>query len=248
MKSSCLQQIDPKRVPRHIAIIMDGNGRWARARGEDRSFGHEQGTESVRAVIQAATKLGVQSLTLYTFSEENWKRPEVEVQLLMQLLVTSLNNEIDELDEKGVQLKVIGDLELLPAEARQSLLDGIERTSSNDGLQLILALSYSGRSEILRAVNSLIEKGATQVDEVTFNAELALGALSIPDPDLLIRTGGEQRVSNFLLWQIAYTEFYFTPTFWPDFGEEQLYEAVYDYQQRERRYGRTGDQVKDDYR
>lgn len=243
MSSSKLQQIDPNKVPNHIAIIMDGNGRWARERGEARSFGHENGVETVRTVLRAANKLGVKVLTLYTFSEENWKRPIEEVEALMELLVSAVTNELDELNANGVKLQMIGNIEDMPEKPRAALREAIEKTSDNQESELVLAINYSGRTELIRAANRLIRRGEKHIDEEKFRKELYLGAL--PDPDLLIRTGGELRVSNFLLWQMAYTELYFTDVYWPDFGEDDLYDAILDFQERERRFGKTGEQIFD---
>lgn len=239
---SLLQQIDLTRVPAHIAIIMDGNGRWAKARGEVRTYGHEHGVESVRRVLKAANKVGVKVLTLYTFSEENWSRPQEEVHALMQLLVNSLLSEEEELMENDIRLRVMGEIDLLPRETQEILNQVLEHTSTNRGAQLVLALNYSGRTEIVRATNRLLKRGVSIIEEADFVKELYMGG-SVSDPDLMIRTGGEQRISNFLLWQMAYTEFYFTPTYWPDFGEEEFYQAILEYQSRERRYGKTGEQI-----
>lgn len=228
-------------IPTHVAIIMDGNGRWARARGEERTYGHKKGVDSVRAVLRAAEDLGVKVLTLYTFSEENWCRPEEEVEALMELLVTCLVEEKDELVKNKIRLSAIGEIEHLPENTRQTLNEVMELTKDNTGAELVLALNYSGRSEMLRAVNELLAEGVRDVSEEQFRSKLFTGRR--PDPDLMIRTGGEKRVSNFLLWQMAYTEFYFTPTFWPDFGEEEFYEAILEYQSRERRFGMTGEQL-----
>lgn len=242
--SGCkFEQINLARVPKHVAIIMDGNGRWARERGEARSFGHQQGVEAVRRLLKAANKVGVKVLTLYTFSEENWHRPKDEVDALMELLVNAVTNELEELNSNGIRLKMIGNIEELPECPREALSEALEATKSNCNCEVVLAINYSGRTEMIRAANRLIERGEKGIDERRFREELYLGDL--PDPDLLIRTGGELRVSNFLLWQMAYTELYFTPIYWPDFGADDLYDAIIDFQERERRFGKTGEQIFD---
>lgn len=243
MTESILAKIDKDRIPQHIAIIMDGNGRWAKQQGNIRTYGHERGVETVRTILKAASEIGVKTLTLYTFSEENWKRPKEEVETLMRLLVTAVNNELEELKANNIRLEVLGNLEELPKEPREALHKAIEETAERTGCQVVLAINYSGRSELIRAAKQLAKKGCTEIDEKLFAENLYLPTLS--DPDLLIRTGGEYRISNFLLWQLAYTELYFTPTFWPDFGKEELYKAILDFQQRERRFGKTGEQVCD---
>ncbi len=235
-------------IPRHIAIIMDGNGRWAKKRGRPRISGHAEGVESVRDIVGACGELGVGYLTLYAFSTENWKRPEEEVSLLMRLLLKALRDETDRLHSNNVRLRVIGDVQTLPDEVRHELLESIRKTASNTGLTLILALSYSGRWDVTEAVRWLVTEAASGrlgPEEVT--EEKVAGHLStagVPDPDLLIRTSGELRISNFLLWQLAYAEFHVTPKFWPDFRRRDLYEAISDYQRRERRFGMVGDQVR----
>jgi undecaprenyl diphosphate synthase len=245
---SLLEKIDKKNIPTHIAIIMDGNGRWAKAQGEERVFGHRNGVESVRNVTEACAELGVKYLTLYAFSTENWKRPQAEVNALMELLVHTISGEIKTLMDNNVRLATIGDTDSLPESTRKELASAIEKTSVNTGLTLVLALSYSARWEIIEAVRKIakeVEAGkikASAINETTINASLCTA--SIPDPELLIRTSGEFRVSNFLLWQIAYTEIYITPTLWPDFDKEEFYKALIDYQQRERRFGLTSEQVK----
>jgi undecaprenyl diphosphate synthase len=234
-------------LPSHIAIIMDGNGRWAKKRHLPRVAGHNEGVKSVRAVVEAAGDLGIKVLTLYTFSKENWYRPRQEVSALMKLLVSSLRREIDELDVNHVVLKAIGNIEDLPEAAYDELLFGIERTKHNTGLVLNLALSYSGRQEIVDAVREIAQKvkaGLIQPEEIgeqVFNAHLH--SYDLPDPDLLIRTSGESRISNFLLWQIAYSEIYVTKTFWPDFRKQELYEAILNYLNRERRFGRVSEKA-----
>ncbi|AEN72837.1 Undecaprenyl pyrophosphate synthase [Rhodothermus marinus SG0.5JP17-172] len=229
-------------LPVHIAIIMDGNGRWAQQQGKRRVVGHYEGVESVRDITEACVQLGIPYLTLYTFSTENWQRPASEVNALMQLLVKTIRREKSRLLENGVQLRVVGDVAQLPPVCRAELEQAVQETARNDRLVLTLALSYSGRWEILQAVRTLarrVQEGALRpedIDEATFAA--ALPGAGLPDPDLLIRTGGEFRVSNFLLWQIAYTELYITDIYWPAFRRRQLYEAIRSYQNRERRFGR----------
>lgn len=244
---SVIEQIDRDRLPQHVAIIMDGNGRWAKERGKDRSEGHREGVVSVRKVVEAATTLGLRYLTVYTFSTENWNRPEAEVHALMGLMVAAIHRETPDLMKNNVRLMAIGDLDRLPHEVRTTLDECLRQTSVNTGTTLVLALSYSSRWEILHAVKALTEEaacGQLRAEEVT--EELFASRLTtrdIPDPDLLIRTGGEQRISNFLLWQLSYAELYFTDTYWPDFREEELYQAIRSYQQRERRFGKTSDQL-----
>jgi undecaprenyl diphosphate synthase len=235
-------------IPQHIAIIMDGNGRWAKSRGLPRAFGHREGVRSVREIVSACGELGVKSLTLYAFSTENWKRPKDEVTMLMRLLVSSLHSEIDNLHRNNVHLMTMGDLSKLPLEAQKELQDAIVRTSANTGLTLNLALSYSGRWDIVRAARRLamdVRSGKISpedIDEAMFSAQLSTA--EIPDPDLLIRTSGEMRLSNFLLWELAYTELYISERFWPEFRTEELYEAIRSYQQRERRFGQVSEQLK----
>jgi undecaprenyl diphosphate synthase len=240
-------RIDPLRLPRHVAIIMDGNGRWARQQGEERVVGHVQGVRSVREVLTGAGELGIPYLTLYAFSTENWNRPRPEVEALMDLLVRTTLNELDELMEKGVRLHAIGDLHSLPGDCREVLLEGIRRTAGNTRVTLTLALSYSARWEITRMARLVAEKAARgELDPGAITEETVarhLDTHGLPDPELLIRTSGEQRISNFLLWQIAYAELWFTPVLWPDFRKHHLLEAVLDYQQRERRFGLTGEQA-----
>jgi undecaprenyl diphosphate synthase len=241
-------QIILENVPKHIAIIMDGNGRWAKQKGIPRLLGHRSGVKSVREVTEAAAEIGVQYLTLYAFSTENWNRPPAEVTALMTLLVETIKGEIRDLNKNKVRLQAIGDIEALPAPTYKTLMEGIEQTKNNDRITLVLALNYSAKWEILRATRIIAEqtqKGllkAEDIKESTFEA--ALSTNGIPDPELLIRTSGETRISNFLLWQIAYTELYFTPVFWPDFGRKELFEAILSYQRRERRFGMTSEQIK----
>jgi undecaprenyl diphosphate synthase len=235
-------------IPGHIAIIMDGNGRWAKKRGMPRIAGHREGVESVRDIVEASGQLGVQYLTLYAFSTENWKRPQEEVSLLMRLLLKALRDEADRLHKNNVRLRAVGDVTRLPKEVQSELLDGIEKTKENTGLTLVLALSYSGRWDFTEAVKRLageIVAGRIRAEEIT--EELIASHLStagIPDPDLMVRTSGEFRVSNFLLWQLAYSEIHITPKFWPDFRRMDLYAAIRDYQSRERRFGMVSEQLR----
>lgn len=239
------EQIDKKRVPAHIAIIMDGNGRWAKQRGHERSFGHQAGAETVHVIAEESVRLGVKFLTLYTFSTENWNRPSNEVAALMSLLFESIEEET--FMKNNIRFRVIGDIEKLPANVQERLQQCIENTSRNTGMTLVLALSYSSYWELTQAVRNiaeLVEQGKLSSKEVeadTISANLATHFM--PNPDLLIRTGGEIRLSNYLLWQCAYSELYFCDTFWPDFREEELCKAIWDYQQRERRFGKTSEQV-----
>ena len=244
---SLIEKIDKNRLPRHVAIIMDGNGRWAKAKGKDRSFGHQEGVVSVRKIMDAVTQLGLKYLTLYTFSTENWNRPEEEVQALMSLLVSAIHRETPDMMKKNVRLTAIGDLSRLREDAYNTLQECIDTTSANTGTTLVLALSYSSRWEITRAARQLAQEVLEQkinpndITEAMVSDHLT--TKNIPDPDLLIRTGGEKRISNFLLWQLSYAEFFFTDVFWPDFREEELYQAILYYQQRERRFGKTSEQL-----
>ena len=244
---SLIEKIDKNRLPRHVAIIMDGNGRWAKAKGKDRSFGHQEGVVSVRKIMDAVTQLGLKYLTLYTFSTENWNRPKEEVQALMSLLVSAIHRETPDMMKKNVRLTAIGDLSRLREDAYNTLQECIDMTSANTGTTLVLALSYSSRWEINRAARQLAQEVLEQkinpndITEAMVSDHLT--TKNIPDPDLLIRTGGEKRISNFLLWQLSYAEFFFTDVFWPDFREEELYEAILYYQQRERRFGKTSEQL-----
>ncbi|MEO8591065.1 MAG: isoprenyl transferase [Flavobacteriales bacterium] len=239
--------IDAERVPAHVAIIMDGNGRWAKQHGEHRIVGHANGVRSVREALTAATDIGVKYLTLYAFSTENWNRPQAEVDALMDLLVKTVVNELNELHENEVRLNAIGDLDSLPAECRKTLKEGIARTAGNTRITLTLALSYSARWELTNMARALATAAkAGDLDPTTIDEQLVADHLStrgIPDPELLIRTSGEQRISNFLLWQIAYAELWFTPVLWPDFRKEHLFQAVLDFQNRERRFGLISEQV-----
>ncbi len=240
-------KIIASKLPQHIAIIMDGNGRWAAIHGNERTYGHEHGVESVRSVVEGAGEIGLKYLTLYAFSTENWARPKEEVDALMGLLVQAINDETDTLKEKNVSLRMIGDFDSLPAEVQEKLQWSIDELKDCTGLTLVLALSYSSKWEITEAVKKIAEEvkaGNLQPEEI--HKELIdkyLATNGIPDPELLIRTSGEARISNFLLWQIAYSEFYFTPILWPDFRKEDLFQAICDYQNRERRFGKTSQQL-----
>lgn len=229
-------------IPSHVAVIMDGNGRWARKQGLDRVNGHFKGVSSARETIEACVDLNISYLTLYVFSKENWNRPEFEVNCLMSLLVETIYKEIESLMEKNVRVYPIGEIANLPENARKSLEDVVQRTSVNTGMTLMLAISYSGREEIIRAVNMLVASGKKVIGEDDIRG--CLYNPEAPDPELMIRTGGEMRISNFLLWQCAYTEIYVTPKLWPDFRKEDFLDAVLDYQGRERRFGKTSDQIK----
>jgi len=237
-------------IPTHIAIIMDGNGRWAKKRGLPRIAGHNEGVESVRDIVEACGQLGVQYLTLYAFSTENWKRPVEEVSLLMRLLMRALRDETDKLHQNNVRVRTIGDTASLPREVQDELIDAIEKTKNNTGLNLFLALSYSGRWDLTTAFQKIaadIERGALKISQIS--DQLISGSLStanVPDPDLLVRTSGEFRISNFLLWQLAYSEIYISEAFWPDFRRRELYNAIADYQKRERRFGMVSEQVNQD--
>lgn len=245
--SELLGKIDRNRLPNHIAIIMDGNGRWAREQGHDRLYGHYHGVESVRNIVEGCAELGIKYLTLYAFSTENWDRPEYEVVGLMELLVNTIRNEVDSLHKNNIKLHVIGDINMLPDYAKKELSEALEITASNTGLNLIMALSYSGRWELLNAVKNIayeVKKGNLNVEEIDQDTlQQNLTTSKFPDPELMIRTSGEYRISNFLLYQLAYAELYFTKVRWPDFRKENLYEAIIDFQGRERRFGKTGEQV-----
>lgn len=242
-----LEQIDKTRLPRHIAIIMDGNGRWAKEQGQDRLFGHYHGVESVRNIVEGCAEIGIEYLTLYAFSTENWERPQYEVVGLMELLVTTIRNEVESLDKNNIRLHVIGDMNMLPEYARKELDEALEITSKNTGLNLIMALSYSGRWELLNAVKNIageVKNGKLNIEEINQDVlQQYLCTSNFPDPELMIRTSGEYRISNFLLYQLAYAELYFTNVRWPDFRKQNLYEALLDYQNRERRFGKTGEQI-----
>ena len=236
-----------EKLPRHIAIIMDGNGRWAKEKGKDRLFGHYNGVESVRNIVEGCAELGIGYLTLYAFSTENWDRPKDEVTGLMELLVKTIRSEVATLNKNNIRLHVIGNTDLLPADAHNELNEACDETEKNTGLNLIMALSYSSRWEILNAVKRIskeVSDGKIAPDQITDEVfQQHLGTANFPDPELMIRTSGEYRISNFLLYQLAYSELYFTDTLWPDFRKENLYEALLNYQMRERRFGKTSEQV-----
>jgi undecaprenyl diphosphate synthase len=242
-----LEQIDKETLPRHIAIIMDGNGRWAREQGHDRLYGHFHGVESVRNIVEGCAELGIGYLTLYAFSTENWDRPQYEVVGLMELLVKTIRGEVESLDRNNIRLHVIGDLNMLPDYAQKELSEALEITKNNTGLNLIMALSYSGRWELLNAVKNIawqVKNGKLDVEEIDQDTlQQNLSTSEFPDPELMIRTSGEYRISNFLLYQLAYAELYFTNVRWPDFRKNNLYEAILDYQNRERRFGKTSEQI-----
>jgi undecaprenyl diphosphate synthase len=240
--------INKDKLPKHLAIIMDGNGRWAKQKGFLRAFGHEKGTKSVRVTVEICAELGIENLTLYAFSTENWNRPKLEVDTLMNLLISSLKKEFKTLQKNNIQLNCIGNIELLPSKAKKELLDVIDKTKNNTRMTLTLALSYGSREEMISAIKNICDKvknniiSIDTIDESIINEHLYTH--NLPDVDLLIRTSGEHRISNFLLWQIAYAELYFTDVLWPDFKEEDLYEAIISYQKRERRFGKTSEQIK----
>jgi undecaprenyl diphosphate synthase len=241
------EDIDTQKLPAHVAIIMDGNGRWAKGKGKLRVFGHHNGVLSVRDVVEGAGEIGIKYLTLYTFSSENWNRPKFEVTAIMELLISTINKEIKKLMENNVRLNTIGETEMLPEKCRTELQNAINKTSGNTGLVLTLALSYSSRREIVNAAKAIAKKveagvlRADDIDEDVFSQHLHTS--DMPDPELLIRTSGEYRISNYLLWQIAYAELYFTDKLWPDFRREDLFEAILDYQKRERRFGMISEQI-----
>ncbi len=242
-----LQELNEQQLPKHIAIIMDGNGRWAKGKGKPRVFGHKAGVKSVRSTIEACVEWGVPYLTLYTFSTENWNRPKLEVQALMQLLVSSLRKEVATFQENDVRLNVIGNIDELPSKAQKELKEAMKLTQNNKKLVLTLALSYGGREEIVKTFIKLSQKllnnevSAEKIDEKIINNHLY--TFNLPNVDLMIRTSGEHRISNFMLWQIAYAELYFTDTLWPDFNKECFLDAIIDYQKRERRFGKTSEQI-----
>ncbi|HXB90824.1 MAG TPA: isoprenyl transferase [Puia sp.] len=244
------ENIDLKRLPRHIAIIMDGNGRWAQEKGQDRLFGHFHGVESVRDIVEGCAELGVGYLTLYAFSTENWDRPAYEVTGLMELLVETIRNEVGTLNKNNIRLHVIGDMSMLPEYARVELKEALDLTAANAGLNLIMALSYSSRWELTEAVRNLaleVRNGHLSPESITQDTlEQFLSTRDFPDPELMIRTSGEYRISNFLLYQLAYAELYFTSVRWPDFRKKDLYEAILDFQARERRFGKTSAQIQQD--
>jgi undecaprenyl diphosphate synthase len=243
-------QIDIHRLPRHIAILMDGNGRWAQEKGQDRLYGHFHGVESVRNIVEGCAELGIEYLTLYAFSTENWDRPANEVTGLMELLVETIRNEVPTLNKNNIRLHVIGDMSMLPEYAQKALEEALSLTSHNTGLNLVMALSYSSRWELVNAVKKIAEDVlAGKIDPASISQDTLqkyLVTSELPDPELMIRTSGEYRISNFLLYQLAYAELYFTSTRWPDFRKEHLYEAILDFQKRERRFGKTSDQLQDE--
>ena len=244
---SLIDQIDKTKVPKHIAIIMDGNGRWAKQQGENRIYGHYEGVNSVRDVVEGAGQAGVKFITLYAFSTENWNRPKEEVDALMELLVSTISMETEKLHKKNVRLQAIGNLGSLPPACLEELNESIDLTTNNTGLTLVLALSYSSKWEIINAIKQIavdVKNGEIDSEEISEkNIEHYLCTKNIPDPELMIRTSGEHRISNFLLWQLAYAEFYFTETLWPDFRKEDLFTAILNYQNRERRFGKTSEQL-----
>lgn len=247
MEEGLIGQVNKQKLPNHIAIIMDGNGRWAAEQGKDRLYGHFHGVESVRNVVEGAAELGIGYLTLYAFSTENWDRPIQEVEGLMQLLIETIRKEVPTLNKNNIRLHVIGDLSLLPVKAREEMQEALNLTAGNTGLNLIMALSYSSRWELVEATKSIaqeVKEGRLSPEEINQEVfQQHLATRSFPDPELMIRTSGEYRISNFLLYQLAYTELYFTNTRWPDFRKENLYAAIIDYQHRERRFGKTGHQI-----
>ena len=240
------EKIDTNNLPKHIAITMDGNGRWAKTKGKFRIFGHKSGVKAVRDTIEGASEIGIDYLTLYAFSTENWNRPKKEVDALMSLLVSTINKETKTLMDNNIKLAAIGDLTSLPKKCQEELKESIEKTKNNNRTTLILALSYSSRWEILNAIKQIVKEDITadQINEDLFSQYLT--TKGVPNPELLIRTSGEQRISNFLLWQIAYSELYFTDVLWPDFRREDLFESIVEYQKRERRFGKTSEQIKEE--
>jgi undecaprenyl diphosphate synthase len=245
---SLKDQVDTQKLPKHVAVIMDGNGRWAKSKGASRIFGHQNGVKSVKDTVEAAAELGIEYLTLYAFSTENWNRPAEEVNALMELLIKTIYDETPTLNKNKIRLLTIGDTKSLPAKCQQQLADAMKETANNTRLSLVLALSYSAKWEILEAVKQIAEEvksgkiSSPAINESVFESHLSTAG--IPDPELMIRTSGECRISNFLVWQLAYAEFYFTETLWPDFRREDFYKAIISYQNRERRFGKTGEQVK----
>ena len=241
------EKLDREKLPGHVAVIMDGNGRWAKNQGFKRVLGHQKGVESVRQTVEAAVELGIEALTLYAFSTENWKRPKIEVDTLMSILVNSLKKEIDTFQKNNIKLQAIGNLEKLPSIARNQLRDVMKITEKNDGMILTLALNYGAKEELIRATKSISKKIVNneleieEIDEKIINSHLY--TFTLPVVDFLIRTSGEKRISNFLLWQIAYAELYFTDVLWPDFRKKDFYEAILNYQSRERRFGKTSEQI-----
>jgi len=245
---SLKEKLNLEKLPKHIAIIMDGNGRWAKEQGKSRVFGHKNGVQSVREVSEACAEIGVKHLTLYAFSTENWNRPKLEVLALMELLVLTIGRETKTLMKNNIRLKTIGDIERMPKKVQRELEKIKEATKNNERMDLILALNYSGRSELINAVKKIsseVKKGEIDIENITeFDINRNLYTSEFPEPELMIRTSGELRLSNFLLWQSAYTELYFTNEYWPEFGKESLYKAIIDFQDRERRFGKTSEQIK----
>lgn len=246
MSENLLHKIDQEKLPKHIAIIMDGNGRWAKSKGKMRVFGHEAGVKTVRKITECAAKLGIKHLTLYTFSTENWDRPNIEVQALMRLLVKSIRKETKTLQEQNIALKAIGDLSQLPEKVQKELNAAIEETANNTTMEMVLALSYSSKWDLTNAMKKIGTKIADgEMKPADIKAETIsshLQTANLPDPELMIRTSGEHRLSNFLLWELAYSEFHFSPVYWPEFGEDEFYTAIIDYQNRKRRFGKTDEQ------
>ena len=234
-------KIDPRNIPKHVAVIMDGNGRWAQKQGVKRLFGHKNAIEAVKNVTEGSAEIGIEYLSLFAFSTENWDRPKIEVDGLMTLLVNTIKDELPTLQENDIKLSSIGNVSALPLKAQKSLSQAINITSGNQGMELVLALNYSGKWDLLQAINKLIDARESHIDSL--QVERHLNTSGIPDPELMIRTSGEMRISNFMLWQLAYTELYFTDILWPDFRKKDLYEAILSFQSRERRFGKTGDQV-----
>ena len=241
-----LEKLDKENLPKHIAITMDGNGRWAKTRGKFRVFGHENGVKAVRNTVEAAAELGIKYLTLYAFSTENWNRPKLEVDALMTLLISTISKETKTLMDNNIRLSAIGNLNDLPKKCQRKLQEAIEKTKNNNRTTLILALSYSSKWEIINAIKQIVKDGISEddINEEMFSQYLT--TKGVPNPELLIRTSGEQRISNFLLWQISYSELYFTEKLWPEFSKEDLYEAIFEFQQRERRFGKTSEQLKEE--
>tara|TARA_B100000683_G_scaffold167852_1_gene161788 strand:- start:2974 stop:3708 length:735 start_codon:yes stop_codon:yes gene_type:complete len=241
-----LEKLDKENLPKHIAITMDGNGRWAKTQGKFRVFGHENGVKAVRNTVEAAAELGIKYLTLYAFSTENWNRPKLEVDALMTLLISTISKETKTLMDNNIRLSAIGNLNDLPKKCQRKLQEAIEKTKNNNRTTLILALSYSSKWEIINAIKQIVKDGISEddINEEMFSQYLT--TKGVPNPELLIRTSGEQRISNFLLWQISYSELYFTEKLWPEFSKEDLYEAIFEFQQRERRFGKTSEQLKEE--
>lgn len=242
-----ISEVNKDNLPKHVAIIMDGNGRWAKQKGKLRVFGHKNGVKAVQSTIEGAARVGIKYVTLYAFSTENWNRPKLEVNALMELLVDTIKREVKTLNKNKIRLQAIGDLDTLPKKAKEKLLEAIDDTKSNDHMTLVLALSYSAKWEIINAIKSIAEKsknGELRIDDINESLiDDSLSTAGMPHPELMIRTSGEHRISNFLLWQLAYAELYFTEKLWPDFREEDLFDALLSYQGRERRFGKTSEQI-----